>query len=419
MVNPDRTPSSNDPFRPRPAKKNSDNLDGVIDELRQVLAGMTNKTDNGENGAAAQSQPSEEPPVEESSETADAEASLTEEFFRTSPAPEPVAEPGAPGADFWSGNVLGWPSEPPPVETKNNGPAEPFRLPAEDLPMSGSDASAPPVPPVPVEPSPEDWMKFQSKESAETISKLRPDGVAPAEPSTATPPVTNLPPEPPPMEIPVEPPPPPPPTRRLIDTDVHELRDQFPVPPAKNPMKEDAMKELFLSPLEEELPPAAPPTSSPDKTPATDDLPLSAPVPKNFEATDNPALHLDSTNVKPDHIYHVACVFPEGEEKRGQLFIANLKTAAKNGPEPINVQAVFIHPWGVGSVDLAAMAKSAMLAGAEMMYILSPLRDKERFKRHAEETLSSGVRSRMILIERVPLRALYADVILDLRRRDK
>jgi hypothetical protein len=244
----------------------------------------------------------------------------------------PVSEaPPAPSAvdnDFWSGNVLGWPSG---MEIKN---APEFH---EPPPLSDSDRA------------------FLNQD----LPAIDPN-----------PPVTNF------------------------------FSDEPAAPPAE---------------------PAAPPAPETAAIPPMPEPPI--PIPGNLEIRPDPALveekkelELERNEIKPLGVFQVACIFPEGEEKQEELFISHLKEAGQKARPALTIESVFVTAWVPGVLDFEAWTKSAVLSGADVMIILSRKKDFDMFKSITPDTTRDGVKTRFAALEYVPLRTLYADIVVELQR---
>ena len=290
---------------PPPARS----LDGVLDELRSVLAGAS---------ASSQNTP--------------------EEVELVAPAPPPP---------------------PPPV----SDPIVPFEVIIPD--------AAPPPPPPPIPTAVE-----QSVDQCSLVERA-------ADPALPPPPVSEGAPLTP--ALPIE-------------------QNAFTAEPvtADEPMAEPVLPE----------PAAAPAASSP-----FDDL-----IPGTRESRDvlppaeDPGFDLE-TETRPEGLVQIACLFPEGEEKKAQMFVNKLKEAAARLKKTVTVQPVFLHTWSASSVDLVAISRSASLSGADFIYVLAPRASAAMFASLSSEAAKAGTSGRMVALELLPSPSLYADVLVDLSRK--
>src|SRR5579864_7398438 len=96
--------NSDDPedIRRAPQSQKEKRVDPVVEELRQVLS----RLDQSASSLPHDSTASHDLVSERLSEFA------PEEKFPSGPLPDNPPEPLNPDADFWNGNVLGWPSAP-------------------------------------------------------------------------------------------------------------------------------------------------------------------------------------------------------------------------------------------------------------------------------------------------------------------
>jgi hypothetical protein len=121
--------------------------------------------------------------------------------------------------------------------------------------------------------------------------------------------------------------------------------------------------------------------------------------------------------MKPSNLIQISCIYPEGEEKAGQQFVMKLRAAADKAKSPLNIQAVYINPWGADKVDVASWGKSSLLAGSDLMFILVSKKNQDGFKSLSIESAAAGIDSRLVVLEHIGLRALYADLLVDLKRK--
>jgi len=109
----------------------------------------------------------------------------------------------------------------------------------------------------------------------------------------------------------------------------------------------------------------------------------------------------------------IACIFPNGHEREGQDFVRQLRGAGGKGAKPVSIDAVYVHAWSPGQIDVAGWKKAAALSGATLMYVLTSKKERELFGALGE---AGTIRTRLVLLEHVSLRTLYADLMADLVR---
>lgn len=146
------------------------------------------------------------------------------------------------------------------------------------------------------------------------------------------------------------------------------------------------------------------------------------PIPGTIETKPDPSSRdegdqvFEARDVKIDGVCQVACLFPEGEEKRGQLFVRKLREAGRLVKQSTDIQAVFIQAWHAGDMDVQTMEKSASLAGASFTFILVPKDKRNLFHSQMTNATQGEWQGRVVLLEHVELRTLYADVLVQLGR---
>ncbi len=259
-------------------------------------------------------------------------------------------------ADFWSGNVLGW----------GNGPEDPAAPPAFE----------------PLVDAPEP-LEIPEPEPLNTI------------PSKPSPPFFKEPPPPPPQEplpspavvkVKIEPP--------LADSDLPDL-------------KPEPRLEISLTPSDTPTPAFAVPI------PGTVEKKSQPPPPKPRDDFENAG-----GGLKPKGLVQVACLYPEGNENEGNLFLSRLKEAGGKARKALNIEVVLLQSWPEGKVDVSAWKKAASISGADMLFILTPKSGHGAVKNSldAQRKEAGGPRERVVFVEQVSLRALYADVLVELER---
>jgi hypothetical protein len=396
-------------------------FDGVVDELRNVISGLGNTLPV--TGPAPASAPLEDP--------------FSEQDHRAPRVEKTIPKPNGNGrgatasdADFWNGNVLGWPSNSdadlPEVPVIAKPSTEPvpgdggfFR---EDSPDTSFDSMPAPVesdfdrlsganeptaftPPVPepIENTPEAWPLLKDAEDVIPAPPLAPSST-PVAPSQAV--RTPAPSADPWMQsgsgLDVPPPEPvastPPPVRAPeFVIEPHETKQMDPIEVAPTP------------------------AAAPDMRPAAD-FEFELPIPGTKEKKEAPVVesggHLDlaGTELKPRDLIQVACIYPEGQEKAGQAFVTKLREAAEKLRAPMTIQAVFVSSWSPDKLEPQAWAKSASLSGADAMFVLSFRASGKLFSNLGETTAKCGTKARLVLLEQTAFPTLYADILVELRR---
>jgi hypothetical protein len=386
------------------SKKPDDaDVNHVVDELRNVLSGL--------NRPEPASEPVVPPP--------DFEGPLGEPDHPSSALPIPPSPHSPNGhapsksfdasqpsdAEFWKGNVLGWPPdatpdipEPPPApkrpspvgpDSLDNGflrdePAEAdFGALGEPMPEFGVEPDLPALPPKPAAPN------------AIVFEPILPDS-AEAEPEPSwnkTPDAVEM--------IPSAP------------------EAPKPVVPSANPWLRPEPGEPLVEPaMTERVEPDAGPVIERNQTPAVE---IELPIPGTKEKKDNAPkaeatdLDLEGKDLKPKDLMQIACLFPEGDEKAGQAFVNRLRDSAEKLRKPMAIQAVFISAWSGDKVDVASWTASASLSGADVMFVLAPRSNVKMF-RDLPAISREGVKTRLVTLEQTPFPTLYADILVEMRR---
>lgn len=409
-----------------PGKRKDVNFDGVVDELRNVLSGLGHGPVPGEPKPASNGL--DDPFSEVSRPAAVPEIRPESPNGKTSAAP--TSDGLASDADFWNGNVLGWPSnadadltevpaangastEPMPSDNGflredaavDNGfaalgmdplTADPF-LSAPDAPVEPPsptpDELTPPVP-APIESTPEAWPLVKN---AEDIVPPAPAAPVPAPAAPVT--------EPPPTE-----------TAPAAPSANPWLHGGFGM---DAPLINPAPKPESIAPPSVEKPVSA---ETAAVKPAAD-FEFELPIPGTKETKDKPEaepasehLELEGTEMKPRDLVQVACIYPEGQEKAGQGFVSKLREAAEKLRTPMTIQAVFVSGWSPDNVDPAAWAKSASLSGADLMFVLTFRSSANLFRSLGSTPFKPGFKTRLVLLEQTAFPTLYADILVELRR---
>ena len=151
--------------------------------------------------------------------------------------------------------------------------------------------------------------------------------------------------------------------------------------------------------------------------------PTVAPIPRTIEefrspasAPEAPLFQIDPV-AKPKDLVQLACFFPEGNDKVGQQFAKQLRDAGAQRVPSLVIEPVLISSWSSGNVDMNAWIKSAQLSGADIMFILAPRQEMKLFQHTSIIGLQPQVSTRIVATEHVALRTLYADIMIELKRR--
>jgi hypothetical protein len=351
---------------------NHRHIERVVDELRMVLSDLGRSK-------PAPPEPQPEPPAPEQKETP---SSFVSNGFETIK-PEPVSSnPVASDAEFWNGNVLGWSEEPAPLDEPR------AELPVEGLPSGLNE-------------NPLDDENFEDLRSPLPSSKVN-LALSEFDNEPANGGLWGM--EEPPLGSPELPPAPEPPM-------VFEPPKEAPLPP--EPMSVNPFSPTF-APFTEEPPMEEVPR---EEKPKSIVVPIPQTVEQKPESTKpaDPNLNLESPDLKPKGFVQIACIFPEGQEKLGQAFVTKLKETGEKSKKVVNIQAVFVHPWSSDKIDIAAWKKSAVLSGADTMFILVSKANAASLKAVGNGPMNE-IKSRIVFLEHIPMKTLYADIIVDFQR---
>jgi hypothetical protein len=125
--------------------------------------------------------------------------------------------------------------------------------------------------------------------------------------------------------------------------------------------------------------------------------------------------YIINIDLKPKGFVQIACIFPKKQEKLGQAFVTKLKETGEKSKKVVNIQAVFVHPWSSDKIDIAAWKKSAVLSGADTMFILVSKANAASLKAIGNGPMNE-IKSRIVFLEHIPMKTLYADIIVDFQR---
>jgi hypothetical protein len=248
-------------------------------------------------------------------------------------------------------------------------------------------------------PSPEAWLQMQSSESAKLVSELRPElaqGAASA-----------------------------PPTPKKPTQDFAGTISPFVEKPGdepfltKYPPQAPVEKPPEISGIPETKAKAPPPGAASRDVPDFPKSPASL-IPGMMSDTEMKQDifdgGFDKGHLKPKGLIQVACIYPEGQEKQGQQFVSKLKNVCGKLSQPITVVAVLVQPWVAGQEDAGVWARSAQLSGADVLFVFTTKTGRDKLRNVPQETAKVGLKGRLILLEQIGLRALYADVVAELQR---
>ena len=187
-----------------------------------------------------------------------------------------------------------------------------------------------------------------------------------------------------------------------------ELPQENPGAPAESFPLADAMAPEKNIDINEGLSQIGEPEDSPVPIPGTIQEEPKTPSEKDDR------LNLEAKDFKPEGVFQVACIYPEGEEARGQRFVAKLRDVVHRAKSEMEIQVVFIQSWAEKNLDMNAMDKAAALAGATFTFILVPRKEKSLFQVQMAGASEGEWSGRVVFSEQVDLRTLYADILLQL-----
>ncbi len=391
---PPRDSSSEEPIDNSSSKaKLPKDYENIVDELKNVLSGLGKSEAPLVEPGPAPFQEEPLPPQTLSPSNDFEPEKLGEAAFRQ--ASEPSSTPQPSDAEFWKGNVLGWPSspvEPPP-------PPPPISIPAfkNEPPLRSEPPRIEKVP----DPLPDDpWMKSIPNDLPQVF-------------------------RPTPKKEPVLPQPEP--------EEDSSFEKEFTLPPAPTaPQDPEPSFDLsaFNTPpvFETQGDAVAPPEppSLPDPKPNENNSQggflekLRMPVPETIHQTPETSTKkisndriLDEMNLKPSDHIQIACLFPDGHESFANDFIMKLKTAASKAANFPAVEVVLCTPWFLAQINPYSWKKAASISGAHFLFVLAYRKDKDNFKDLTKLVHKDDVKTRLVLIEQINLRTLYADLLSD------
>jgi hypothetical protein len=384
-----------------PAGKKDKSIDHVLAELRNVLSELQ------------QPQTVEPPPPQPVPDLASPEP----EVIRPNPISK-IEIPNQPPLDagvssdmpsdqeFWNGNVLGWPSgEPQEKMGQENSELSPkLESDANEIP---SEDKMPPIPELSV--ADRIWLDDSMKEPAPQVFSAKPE--VPAE-----------------ISAPEE---------------KSSLGDEYDFPPAPLSPEEihappvssdkinmDPIVEPFaaMSKFENESDSGEPSdlgevAPEPSRVVLPDSLKIPIPGTLHQPLSTNNRPAADSTHADHDLemkgkiVVQIACLFPAGQDALIHQFADKLEAASKNIPGVDGVHVAAMNALEIANKNYGSWKKAASLAGANFLFVFVPKKDKDQVKDVVRSGHQDEIPCRLIFLEHVPLKTLYADVAADLMRR--
>lgn len=383
-------------------------INGLVEELRHVLSDLkpSESTEKKE-------EPFEEPASSEPLNAAFSPLPSEEEPPLASSAPDfNASTPPAPDsdADFWAGNVLGWPNaieenaSPESPIVGEPGMKEPSGSPFSD--DTGQPTAVPPGASEEQDAAAESIFGASVGEKGLDIQEFNKPLASDASLSKKSDPFI---PEPPlsPAEI----------RHRLMEPDA-SAPEPVPVQPSSS-LSDNAKDDELLESGKGPAPLMVPIPETINEKP----IPIPVETKEELEAPSAPeesSQAISSLSQAPEPtekgIVQIACVFPYGKEESGELFVARLRDMALKARENLNIQPVFIEPWAPGTVNVPAWEKSALQAGAHVMFVLLSRTDKETLKPLLNGRVKRALPNRLVYLDHISFQALYADIIVELRR---
>lgn len=389
MVEPNKQSNQGDdsPENRDQKKAPSDPSNQVVDELKKFLSGLKGESSstNEESPPSPSPSPSEDP-------LSDADAFTFSQLNNPSDAPgffqekedadpfsfgmdnpfndlaeqpqpeqkqpeKPKPPPEAPSdKDFWEENILGWQDEP-----KEKPTGEPKKSP-----------------------------EVEPKDEAVSPEPAPNESLLPSENPTITP--FGL---------------------EQIDEQIKSLSQSFPSSPSQPGGEIEQGREIDLNRTPEPSPTEG--ESGPLKEP---DPEMEIPIPGTVEKKEKPASvpepNWEAEDMKPEGLQQIACLFPEGEEAQAKVFIKKLRDAGNRGNKPIDIRAAFIQPYLLSQLDWKVICQSCSTAGADTIFLLVKKEEKEAAQKIVSDAPSVSWKGRIIRLDQVPTRALYADLALEL-----
>ncbi len=191
--------------------------------------------------------------------------------------------------------------------------------------------------------------------------------------------------------------------------DVDEVVKSAPVPPPDRPLGS-------VPPLDLSAPVPVPELPQDQQTPIPIPSTVSDEKKSPLKAKREEELELDGTELKPAGFIQVACMFPDGQEKESQQFFSKLRDVAEKSKSRLKLNMVFVNAWNSENMNPAAWVKSAKLSGADILFVLAFKKDLEHFKNLPNDPTGKNVKVRVVAVENFAMRALYADILIELER---
>ena len=144
--------------------------------------------------------------------------------------------------------------------------------------------------------------------------------------------------------------------------------------------------------------------------------PIPGTVDQRTKASGSEEFNFGQAKESPAGFLQIACVYPEGMEKDGQQFLSRLRTMGAKMAQTLTLEAVYIQPWKPDQMDIRAWCRAARLAGAHVIFIMVPKKEKGLFSRVSVLANEETLKSRLVLIEQVAVRTLYADILDQMKK---
>lgn len=124
----------------------------------------------------------------------------------------------------------------------------------------------------------------------------------------------------------------------------------------------------------------------------------------------------DMPMMRPGNVVQLACFFPEGRDDDAKNFLTRLSELGGRARVPLKLESVFMQKWNGGSIDFAGWTRSTSLAGADFQIVLADRESKELFSDKIAESQSGSWAGRVVFMDQLALRSLYADLLIQLGR---